>query len=42
VDGPEFDGHKVDFEELAQRLDAYKEQEQRAYDRYLEECKAAG
>jgi ferredoxin--NADP+ reductase len=42
VDGPEFDGHKVDFEELAQRLDAYKEQEQQAYERYLEECKAAG
>ena len=42
VDGPEFDGHKVDFEELAQRLDAYKEQEQRAYERYLEECKVAG
>ena len=42
VEGPEFDGHKVDFEELAQRLDAYKEQEQQAYERYLEECKAAG
>lgn len=41
VDGPEFDGHKVDFEELAQRLDAYKEVEQRAYERYLDECKAA-
>ncbi|MFO7783725.1 MAG: sulfide/dihydroorotate dehydrogenase-like FAD/NAD-binding protein [Thermodesulfobacteriota bacterium] len=41
VDGPEFDGHKVDFDELAQRLDAYKEQEQRAYERYLDECKAA-
>ncbi len=42
VEGPEFDGHKVDFEELAQRLDAYKEEERRAYERYLEECKAAG
>ncbi len=42
VDGPEFDGHKVDFDELAQRLDAYKEQEQLAHERYLNECKAAG
>jgi ferredoxin/flavodoxin---NADP+ reductase len=41
VDGPEFDGHKVDFDELAQRLDAYKEQEKRAYERYLDECRAA-
>jgi ferredoxin--NADP+ reductase len=27
VDGPEFDGHQVDFAELAARLDAYREQE---------------
>ncbi|MFW9944806.1 MAG: sulfide/dihydroorotate dehydrogenase-like FAD/NAD-binding protein, partial [Candidatus Sifarchaeia archaeon] len=27
VDGPEFDGHKVDFSELMARLEAYKEQE---------------
>jgi ferredoxin--NADP+ reductase len=27
VDGPEFDGHKVDFAELAARLDAYRDQE---------------
>lgn len=40
VDGPEFDGHKVDFDELAQRLNAYKEQEKRAYDLYLKECQA--
>lgn len=38
VDGPEFDGHKVDFDELAQRLDAYKENEKRAYERHLHEC----
>jgi len=40
VDGPEFDGHKVDFDELSQRLEAYKEQEQRAYEKYMNECKA--
>lgn len=38
VDGPEFDGHQVDFDELAQRLDAYKENEKRAYEQYLQEC----
>lgn len=40
VDGPEFDGHQVDFDELSQRLDAYKEEEKRAYEKYLNECKA--
>ncbi|NOZ87170.1 MAG: sulfide/dihydroorotate dehydrogenase-like FAD/NAD-binding protein [Deltaproteobacteria bacterium] len=30
VDGPEFDAHKVDFELLMQRLQAYKEQENQA------------
>ncbi len=28
VDGPDFDGHKVDFEELMSRNSAYKQQEQ--------------
>jgi ferredoxin--NADP+ reductase len=40
VDGPEFDGHTVDFDELAQRLDAYKDLEKQAFERYLNECKA--
>jgi ferredoxin--NADP+ reductase len=40
VDGPEFDGHKVNFEELAQRLDAYKAEEKRAYERFTAECQA--
>jgi ferredoxin--NADP+ reductase len=40
VDGPEFDGHAVDFDELAQRLDAYKGLEKQAFERYLNECKA--
>jgi ferredoxin--NADP+ reductase len=39
VDGPEFDGHQVDFDELTQRLDAYKEDEKRAYDKYTGQCK---
>ena len=27
VDGPDFDGHKVDFDELMHRNSAYKQQE---------------
>jgi ferredoxin--NADP+ reductase len=27
VDGPDFDGHKVDFDELMKRNSTYKEQE---------------
>jgi ferredoxin--NADP+ reductase len=29
VDGPDFDGHQVDFDELKKRLDLFKEQENR-------------
>lgn len=32
VDGPEFDAHKVDFDELMQRLGRYRGDEQRAID----------
>ena len=32
VDGPEFDGHEVDFEELSGRLKMYKDVEKVAYD----------
>lgn len=35
VDGPEFDGHEVDFDELLSRLGAYKEEEAAAYQNYL-------
>jgi len=34
VDGPEFDAHKVDFDEMLLRLDAYKSAETAAYDQY--------
>jgi len=37
VDGPEFDGHKVDYDELLKRLGMYKSQEERAKCRYKEE-----
>ena len=35
VDGPEFDGHEVDFDNMINRLNAYKEQEKHS----LESCK---
>ena len=34
VDGPEFDGHKVDFDELMRRLQAYGEDEKKCYNDY--------
>jgi ferredoxin--NADP+ reductase len=37
VDGPEFDGHRVDFDDLYIRLAAYKEQEVIAYERFMKE-----
>ena len=40
VDGPEFDAHLVDFDELARRNRAYREQEQVALAQL--ECRAAG
>lgn len=33
VDGPEFDGHQVDFDNMMNRLGAYKEQEKEAYEK---------
>ncbi len=35
VDGPEFDGHQVDFEELTLRLRSYLEHEKLSYDQFL-------
>lgn len=34
VDGPEFDGHKVNFDLMIKRLNAYKSQEQNAHEQY--------
>ncbi len=34
VDGPEFDGHKVNFDLMMKRLNAYREQEQKAHEQY--------
>jgi len=35
VDGPEFDAHQVDFDEMLLRLDAYKSDEKVAYEEFL-------
>ena len=34
VDGPEFDGHEVDFDDLMNRLNMFKKEEQEALERY--------
>lgn len=43
VDGPDFDGHKVDFDLLTKRLRAYQDQERAAMHRFLADpgCKLA-
>ena len=38
VDGPEFDGHKVDFDGLSKRLTAYVPQEREAMSLYEKKC----
>jgi ferredoxin--NADP+ reductase len=40
VDGPEFDGHKVDFEVLMKRLQAYRAEEQRSHEDH--QCRLRG
>ena len=35
VDGPEFDAHEVDFDEMLLRLDSYKPSEAEAFEHYL-------
>jgi ferredoxin--NADP+ reductase len=37
VDGPEFDGHEVDFEGLQNRLKSYIPEEAEAKEKYLKE-----
>lgn len=40
VDGPDFDGHQVDFEELMRRLSIYREDEKASLQRH--ECRLGG
>jgi len=39
VDGPDFDGHTVDFDDLMSRLGRYKATEREAYERWQEGCR---
>jgi hypothetical protein len=39
VDGPDFDGHKVDFEELIARLARFQPEERRALERWSASCR---
>ncbi len=39
VDGPEFDAHQVNFDEMMMRMGAYREQEQAAFAKYKESIK---
>ncbi len=39
VDGPDFDGHQVDFDDLMMRLGRYKEEERIATERWSETCR---
>jgi len=39
VDGPDFDGHLVDFDDLMQRLRRFTEQEKAALERWTESCR---
>lgn len=40
VDGPEFDGHQVDFDELMQRLRSYLEEEKKSYEMFKSQVNA--
>ena len=39
VDGPDFDGHDVDFDDLMNRLRRFKVEEQLALERWMENCR---
>ena len=40
VDGPEFDGHQVDWESVLQRSQIYHAQEKCSLDRYVREARS--
>jgi len=42
VDGPEFDGHLVDFESLNKRLKTYHQEETASYEQYKHKCRLDG
>jgi hypothetical protein len=42
VDGPDFDGHLVDFDDLMSRLGRYKVAEKEALEKFQESCRIRG
>ncbi len=42
VDGPEFNGHKVDWDNLLSRLSFYKDEEKQAVEHYEHKCRIDG
>jgi hypothetical protein len=40
VDGPDFDGHQVDFDDLISRLHRFAKEEKLAVAKWTESCKA--
>ena len=41
VDGPDFDGHRVDFRDLMNRLRRFKEEEKQTMEKFSESCRLA-
>jgi NAD(P)H-flavin reductase len=42
VDGPDFDGHQVDFDDLMARLKRFQQEERAAAERWSADCRMAG
>ena len=42
VDGPDFDGHQVDFDDLMARLARYRPEEKKALERWQDACRMEG
>jgi NAD(P)H-flavin reductase len=42
VDGPDFDGHQVDFDDLMSRLRRFADEERQAVERWTESCRLRG
>ncbi len=41
VDGPEFDAHEIDYDEMLMRLNAYKDKEEKSYEQFLSKYRKA-
>ncbi len=41
VDGPEFDAHEIDYDEMLMRLNAYRDKEEKSYERYISRYRKA-